>query len=406
MPTLKSFALACTAALALFAPGAAPAQQISCVQPANCALKVTSEAGQHFLTVRVLKPDQSPADETPVTFEVTKGSGSVTSPVTTDANGVATTLWVPSGASPYPAEIRVSANVAPHTPTQLLQLSHTRTTASTVAFPEVSGNYQAWYEDRQLSRPLRVEIRGPQNDEECRRAAVSFRAIGGGGSAPDTVYGDWDADNTQRCMAEAWWRLGKGVGRQALRASLAGESAKGVNFFADARALPRVIAGLAVYRTHSFSELVTAADTIQVARELPGQNTVITYDSSIESPGVKDTDAETTFAPTIGVDFPVIPTVRQLRVSLATSMLDPTNNAFIGFSIPQVWRGLSQESVGFDFHLTLHVQRQKTLRNPTACELDADQCGTTRRLRYGLSLVGVADASGVIGNLQTLFGIK
>lgn len=396
--------LVCGAAL-LFAASRALSQQITCMMPNGCTLRTTSETAQQYIIVRVTGVSGNNLSNARVSFRQEKGSGRLSADdVFTDDNGLATTVWTPSAASPFPAEIRVSVPSNAGIANQLVSMSVVPGTAFTLAqAPSDAGDYQWWYEDRQLRHTVRVEVRGP-DASSCQRAAVSFRPIGGGGSAPDTVYGEWDAQQ-QRCLADAWWRLPKGVGTHALRASLAGEPAKGTTFFANARALPRIVIGVAGYGTHSFSRVQTVADTLQVTREFP-DGTTITRDSVEQHPTVKTEERKVSIAPTIGVDFPLSAGTQRVRMSLMTTLKDPDRNAFLGFSIPQLFRGLGQEAIGIDLHLSLHVQRQETLRTPGPCESNPNECGTMNKLRLGVGIMGITDTNSIVSTLSTMFGIK
>jgi len=399
-----------TTSFALLLATSAIGQEVTCIQPRNCSSEVTSDTTTQFLTVQVTNRGLEPVRNATVTFELVKGAGSFTGSSTTqtDANGFATAAWVPAHGSPYPAEFRVKAVAETGNGAQTILLSFKRVSETIPLFPSArSGTHQAWYEDRQLRRRLRVVIQGPDSEAACQRTAVAFRPIGGGSTAPDTSYGQWHSNTVERCVAETRWRLPKGVGLQTLRATTGSDQSKGITFLAHARGLPRILVGLVGYRTHSLAELDTvSADTIEVTRKLPDQITSITFDSVSAVTKVDTTDRVEALAPTIGVDFPVLPSVGWLRVSLATTMKNPEDNVFMGVSLPQLWRGVQQEAVGFDFHLVGHLQRQGTLGDPTACAADSSQCHTRKRWRFGFGIMGTTDAGSIIGNVATIFGIK
>jgi hypothetical protein len=276
------FALVNAVAIAVTA-SSPRAQRVGCVQPASCTLKVTSDTTRQYLSVIIIDRNQNPVPDAPVTFQVISEAGSVTTGAKSDVNGIATTMWVPAPGATLPSEIRVSAAVGTDRPTRLLRIVSASSTASTLAFADHPGNHQTWYEERQQQHPLRVEISGPASETECLGAAVAFRPGSGGTSAPDTAYGMWSTEDPQHCVATSWWRLSKGVGRQSLRANLVGEPAKAVNFSAQARALPRIVVGLAAYQTHSFSELQTTVDTIVVTRQFAGQTSTLTRRSRYQT---------------------------------------------------------------------------------------------------------------------------
>jgi hypothetical protein len=124
---------------------------------------------------------------------------------------------------------------------------------------------------------------------------------------------------------------------------------------------------------------------------------------------VRETGAAEAFSPTVGVDFPLYPRLQRVRASLLTTMTHPDENLFLGISLNQLVRGVGQEAIGFDFHLSLHIQRLKTLRDQSACETaptDPDNCRSHHALRYGLALVGTTDTAGLATTLGSIFGIK
>jgi hypothetical protein len=370
------------AALAILA--AAPAihaQQITCAPP-GCVRKTADSTTAQFLVVRVTTGDQ-PRDHVPVTFDVKKGSGSVTPVVTTDPNGVAVTQWTPSASGAYPAEVQATATVGGRTVMQTIALSYAASPSS-LSLAAVSGNDQWWYQNLQLRRPVRVAIVGAPSSSECEAATVIFRAVGGT-AAPDTANGTWQSGGWPGCVAQSWWHLSNDVGTQALRATLPNGS--NVTFRAHARELPRVVIGVAVDRKHSLWEAKTDTETIHVTHTTSGG--AVAFDSLITTTKPSHTAAAWTFTPTVGVDFPIHPQVEPIRVSLLTTLKDPERNLFVGLSVPQLLRGVAQESVGFDFHLTMHVERVTTLKDPTACGLDPAKCDTRNPLRYSVGIVGI-----------------
>ncbi|MFL5382297.1 MAG: hypothetical protein ACJ8GN_07260 [Longimicrobiaceae bacterium] len=405
MKTMRPLSILIAAGAIALTATTARAQKITCTQAQNCNLNVSSETAPQYLTVHVSGSNGVGLRDVPVTFVVKKGSGGVTPEARTDVDGYATTQWTPAAAGAYPAEIQVSATAGGRVINQTLQITYTAPVASVALYPAThSGDHQWWYEENQLRNPLRVEIRGPMTAAECQAAKVIFRSVGGGTAAPDTVNGTWEGRSGEQCVAESWWRLPKGVGTSAVRASMTNGS--NVSFLAHGRRLPRIMAGVAGDMSHSFTQAKTSTRTIQVSRVDPVQNTTITYDSTITTaPRVDTTHAKFTFTPTIGVDFPLNPRLQWARGSILTTLRNPEKNLFVGLSLWQILRGVAQEGVGFDVHAMVHLQRVETLRDPVECR-DAGKCGTDTVNRYSLGIVGIASASEVLSNLTAVFGIK
>lgn len=367
---LGAFVLMCC----LSAPAAGQMPAILCVTPAEpadpnqpCTFRAPAYPSEQTLVVRLVGVPQQ--DSQSIKFTLVSPGGSVTTTRPTSAQGEARFTWTGAAGSTA-TTITASAAVGDRTVQRVIEVkpqpTGTQRTLLFVTDPIVYG-----YEDRQISRPSTIRIENP--GDRCDSNVVVFRPYGAVGSgSPDTVRASTDP-LWGGCTASTYWRLGKGVGQQHLRASLADEPSKTLILNAVARALPRLSAGIA--STYDFREFRTAnisERNVQVTRRITtptGVDTVV-VDSLVKSVSLGEQDGGWSVRPVLSIDFPITARLTQLRASLGAALRDADQDWYLGVSAIQPFRGVSQEAVGADFHAVFHFGRRDVLANP---ECDDDQ---------------------------------
>jgi len=387
----------------------AAAQKISCIQPTesrqddSCTVTLRSATAQELIIVRV-EGRYGVLRDTTVKFRAS--TGDITDTDKVDSRGEAQARWSGS-AGDGPVTITVEAKADDgRLLTKKVQLRPPpRSTPLTlVPSPWGSGDFQAWYEERQLRHPVSVLIQGVPGAEQCRQTRVVFRQIGTGQSSPDSTFGEWT--DSRGCIAQSTWRLGKGIGRQHLQASLAGEPVKSTTFTAFARALPRLTTGLAWSYASKFNRAEITRNTVRVARTIR-PDSVLAMDSVAVRRSVDSVKASWNITPIVGIEWPIINSARKVRISASASLLDPDKDWFLGVSALQPIWGLSHEALGVDVHAVMHFSRREVVVNPQTCgsEGSAMACATDRQTRpVGGGLMLIVDSTALLGNLLSIFG--
>ena len=366
------------ALLTLAAPFSAEAQvSIVCVRPDNaeCSLNVGQSLGLDSIIVRV----GGNAENTPVTVSfsptLTGGANGTLTSTQRTQNGEAKAYWygtLESGS----VIVQVKAVVGTDTARRVVTLLPPKPGPSKYAVRAFTSSGWAvdplqsleyWYTERQLSHPATVEITtaagGPVTAAECRKTLVLFRSTSNGAVTPDSVYGRMvglkdGTSGTAKCLAPSFWTLGKVVGDHHVRAGLHEDPVGAVEFRARARALPRVIAGLALTDVSSFDASTPSDSTFHVERTTPTGK--VAFDSVVHAKTTSHTDGGWTFTPVAGVDWPLTIGVENLRVSVAVSLKAPTKDWFFGASILQAFYGLKQEAVGMDVQGIVHISKRES----------------------------------------------
>lgn len=219
------------------------------------------------------------------------------------------------------------------------------------------GTDQYWYTGRQLRQPVVVEL--PADSEAgCIAQEVHFDAGDDGEVSPAVAQGRW---RDGRCRAEGWWRLGETVGVQHLRARTgATETAMVVR--AVARQGARIFFGGAwTPREDGWVELAEDDDG---------------------SPYLKQNDPSGIFRPVVGVDFPIWPSWRRVRMGVGASARDIDRFFYVGLSALQsLVFGPGQEGSAVDVHVGLQFARRDIGMTGSTCAPVA-YC-TRRDLRFG-----------------------
>jgi len=327
--------------LTLAAPLPLAAQRMICLPPAvtsttakECTLKVTGLPSQQVVVLRIenappnrevrwefkwsgATPATPPSTSTSTTTTrtrnrtITRTTTSQPVPVgptvappnsgitTTDARGTAIITWT-GQANAGETVIQAEAMIGTLKLEREIRISPATVPPANraLALPEMR-SVPHWFEERQLIDSVRVIVVNP--GENCSDNVVQFRPYGTlGAASPDSVRAVMLGGN---CVATTWWRLGKGIGRQHLRASLADDASKTTVLTAIARGLPRIGAGVAL--SNDFREYRALEDAGKP-------------EASIDTvTGRWDTE------PVAIVDFPVVPQARWLRGALGASIKNP-----------------------------------------------------------------------------------
>ncbi|HEV7589499.1 MAG TPA: hypothetical protein VGO40_15400 [Longimicrobium sp.] len=262
------------------------------------------------------------------------------------------------------------------------------------------GGAQYGYADRQLKYPVTVTIVAPA--DRCNSTTIAFRAIGDGSVTPDTVHGTQQVGPSSQpeCVASTWWRLGKGIGRQNLRASVSGSPSTFATTTGVARALPRIFAGVAVSNDFRNYRTVVHDSTVVQLTVTRGDSTFVTR-SVTRRDSVQEQKDDWHFAPTIGGDFPIGRRLEWLRGSLAVSLTSPTRDFYVGASIVQPFAGLTFEGFGIDVHLVGHLGRRVVAESKTC---NGQDCETREKLLFlGVGLMAALDQGTLLSTISTLF---
>ncbi len=238
------------------------------------------------------------------------------------------------------------------------------------------GQSQFWYSGRQLRHPLVVELTA-DDASTCARRRVSFDAGGDGAVSPRIASGSWDGE---RCLAEGWWQLGATIGVQHASASVVDAgTGEAVTFQAIARQGARIFFGGAwTPREEAWVELVKSQDGPARLRE-------------VAAGGV--------FRSLIGVDFPLRPAWRRVRVAVGASAQELDRFFYFGASALQGFiLGPSQESSAVDVHLGIQLSRRDIGISGAPCA--PDPVCTRRDLRFsGLTLLLTIDGASAFRGL-------
>lgn len=237
----------------------------------------------------------------------------------------------------------------------------------------VAGGDQVWYVGRQLRRPVVVTLSG-ETASTCSRRRVRFSAAGDGQVSPSVARPGW-VDG--RCLAEGWWRLGDTVGVQHLSAAVDGEADVVVR--AVARQGARIFFGGAWTPSEDrWTELVVAGEAAPYLKERPGGSV---------------------FRPVIGVDFPLWPSWRQVRLGVGASAREIDRYFYFGLSLLQgLVFGPGQEGSAVDVHMGMQLSRRDIGRTGTFCA-PATLC-TERELRFsGLTFMVTIDGASAFRGL-------
>ena len=410
--------------LAMAAPSAAQLPKIQCEAPARgegaCVSQLGRSPAEQIVTVKVIASDgATPVPSVRVRF--TASMGWITDSVTTNAAGDATALWYgPSDSGAVRilavaqiggAEIRrgILLRMPKEEPRSAFRLKavHGERTVSDTS----RNRYDYWYVEQQLSKPVMVEIIGASERSQCESALVIFRQTSGGGQTPDSAYGTLlDRSPYTRggtgsmCIARARWKLGKEVGEHHLRATLAGESVKSVEFTAKARARPRLVAGLAFTTVSGFDQLSQSDRKFTVKRTTSTGE--ISFDSVAKVPSLSNVNRQAVFTPTLGVDWPLKTSWPNVRVSMSASIKNADQDWFAGFSILQAVQGLVHESVGIDLQAVVQLSRRRVVTNARTCAADLATCVNERQtLPVGGGIMLTFD-TGLLSLLKDAFGLK
>jgi hypothetical protein len=409
-PLLCRISLTAFAFLLLSFPAAAQSPDLVCVTPVQpatgpCKLKATTNPGQHTVTVQIV--DTRRVQDRIIEFTVEEPGRTITENKSTGSDGKATFTW--HGAAGTGVKVTAKTMVAGRELTRIIEVQAPDTPGTTQRnLVLVSDSVVYGYEKGQIHAPVMVRIEN--FGERCESNVVVFKPYGTvGAGSPDSVRAT-SGSSLGGCTASTWWRLGEGVGRQHLRASISDEPAKSLALNAVARATPRVGAG--VVSTYDFRDYDTrnvSERKIQITRRIvdaTGDTATVVADSTIKSISVGEVDGGWQTKPTISIDFPFVASLTGLRVSLGAAFESAGRDWYLGMSLLQPFRGVSQEAVGADFHGVLHFGRREVLAD-SRCDDDGDtsDCKSKEKFFFplGLGVMATFDASKLLTALANIF---
>ncbi len=401
--------LSLMATLFLSLPAAAQEPTLTCSTPAEtsgpCTLKAAANPGQHTLTVQINHARQ--VRGIPVEFVVEEPGRTITDIVRTNRDGNATFSWF--GAAGTGVKVTAKATVAGRTTTRVINVSAPATASTQRSVVLVSDSVVYGYEKGQIHEPVTVRVEN--FGDRCESNVVVFRSYGTVGTgSPDSVRAVLNP-SLGGCTASTWWRLGEVVGRQHLLASLADEPSKSLALNAVARALPRLGAG--VVSTYDFREYDTRTVTekkIQVTRRVvdavTGDTTTLVTDSTARTISVGREEGGWQTQPTLSIDFPFVASLTGVRVSLGAAFETEGRDFYMGMSLLQPFRGVSQEAVKADFHGVVHFGRREVLAN-SSCDDDGNTADCRSKEKFffplGVGVMATFDASALLTALGNIF---
>jgi hypothetical protein len=404
-------ALPYVATIVVLCTGTVPAaaQRLVCVQPAEpaeptrvgspCTVTLRGSPAWEIFVLRFEDVAGRPVPRASVTVEPAD-AGIRVEPQTLD-NGELRIEWHSgSGTGVSPRILEVTAQQGNQRAQRRIEVRPppVRTELTLLAVPDQPANRGYWYEGHQLRDPVTVQLQNA-SPADCERTRVAFRAVGGS-VTPDTTHGLWIGGS---CLARSHWRLGRGVGIQHLRAQLVEEPRKSVEFHARARALPRVMAGLALAYADGFDRLEVTTTTLRITQQVEGLGT-IARDSVVRKDSLVVQPSSWEVTPILGVDFPLVSCLPRIRTFVGASITDPRENWFVGLSALQPFYRLSHEAISFDLQAVVQVSRREVVADVPACRQDPALCATERRTRpVGGGLMLSVDSGALLSPLLTIF---
>lgn len=304
---------------------------------------------------------------------------------------------------------RAEATVAGRTLTRIIDVNAPAAAGTQRTVVLVTDSIVYGYEKGQIHAPVTVRVLN--FGERCESNVVVFRAYGTvGAGSPDSVRATLNP-SLGGCTASTWWRLGETIGRQHLGASLADEPSKSLTLNAVARALPRLGAGIvSTYDFRNYDTRAVSERKVQVTRRVvdsaTGDTTTLVSDSTIRAISVRRVEDGWQTKPILSIDFPFVARLTGVRASLGAAFETAGRDFYLGMSLLQPFRGVSQEAVGADFHGMLHFGRREVLANP-GCDVDGDasDCRTRDRFFFplGIGFMATFDAGKLLTHLGRIF---
>jgi hypothetical protein len=381
--------LATITVLAILGAPALHAQAIVCVsgsggsERAPCVIERGGK--EELIIVRILDSDNKPLREAKVTFQY--GRGVTDNSAMSDVNGLAVLHWTPwQDIGNASDTVRVTATYGTKSANQLIVL-RPPTPVNTLALSS-SAPVQAWYAGHQLPEETLVAI-PMATAAQCTSLSVLFKPMGATAEvAPDTARAEFDLN---QCVARTRWKLAPNGGVQVLRAGVIGSTAPPIIVRAKARKEPWLAAGLALTYDTGFN----GVDSIKA------EAATATAPATAATTKGNHSDAHIGFAPTIGVNTPLLTRWAPLRVSASADVQHVKTDWYVGFSIPQLYDGLWHEDMGVDLQLVAHIGKRAVVEDSTTC---ATTCKTEDHTRVvGVALNVQLNATVLWTALATLF---
>jgi hypothetical protein len=382
------------------------AQVIKCPdkdgKPGSCTATIVAGQSQE-IAVLVTSPEGERLMGVTVSFEQSRGTLHPLS-ATTDAKGIATTTWLGSaGSQDDPVSIKIVAKNADWSTTATYALKMPAENALRVSKKgdggRDSGDEQSWYVGRELRGPVSVAISGV-TPAECSKTMVAFKASGDGVAIPDSVPAQWEKN---QCVADARWKLGSVVGDQYMAAHVRGSDQPPPPLFhAKARNTPWLAAGLAWTYVTGYTRLSTTTQQLQIVTGSAAAETTQTI--PVKKASVQTTAAASAFAPTLGVNTPIMTSLPWLRASLSADVQNVSTDWFAGVSIPQLWDNIYNEDIGVDLQLVMHISRRDVVTNASDCSANQASCSIKTKTRpVGVGLIAQVNAGSLLTAIMSFF---
>lgn len=402
--------------------GAAQPAQILCVEPTagerGCLVSLARNPSEQRVIIKLVRFDSISAIRG-IAVQFRASSGWIDSNVVTSMTGEAAAVWfgsTDSGAVRILATARVNGTelrrgIVIGPPIMIDPRREYLLSPVDGPLPDtLRGRHEYGYTKKQIASPAVVEIQGPKSKLACDSVLVLFRQTSSGAVTPDKGYGSWvkrpyqvNGGPSDMCIARARWTLGEQVGEHHLLASLSVDSTKSVEFTARARALPRLIAGLALSQVSGYYKLSESSQKITVTRQTPAGK--ISFDSTVSTTALTKIRPEWKFMPTLGVDWPLKTNWSNVRVSLSTSLTDARNDWYTGFSILQAFQGYLHEGVGYDVQGIVHWSRRRLVDDAASCATNVGACKVETRTRpVGVGILVTLNTD-LIAVLKGAFGV-
>lgn len=349
-------------------------------------------------------------------------SGGVIQPdsVVADANGLARAIWFRGKGSDVVA-IAAEARLQDAAGVRLIQITPAKPGGRSVVLTSEGGFLQSWFEKTQLPDELKVGLRDTAdqvlNEKDCAGHKLVFKARGAPQSvSPDTAESYFEPgtkrrfrkDTKDKCLAEAYWTVGEGIGERRLDVKLlpaAGFKAHNeLEAEAWTRATPRFIAGFGYNRLRTSHIVVAAKErTIKVERSEPAGT--ISFDSTVTTSAARfdSVTKNTVFNVIAGVSLPIPIAAWEhfdgLSITGGVDLGRPTERHYLGFSLLRFIGGPIIpviETIPVDVHVLSFWAKVAEVEGPCA---PAD-CRIRHRTRYqSIAWMFSADATSLVSEL-------
>jgi hypothetical protein len=415
--------------------------EISCVSvPAgSCqdSIQADGELQSRSLKVSVTRKGRT-ASGVLVRFHATSGKVLPDS-VVTDVNGVVNASWTRAKDSSL-AAITIAAISSGGSATYIVPLVPRSAASKAQLVLENWTHTRSWFEKYQLPNRIPIAIKRVvgnarvhiKDQKTCEAQKVVFLGNSRVGTAnPDTIVGELffidqkgrkkSSDDIKSmalqsstnlsakdtaCFVFTNWTLGENPGAKELRARIIPkgyEAPYTLNIKGNARALPRIVGGVAMSHTKGYLGFKKGSATVyHVERPMP-DGSKQTYDSTVTAPNSVDSvHSKNTASAIAGVSIALplwwLGNFDRLSFTGGIDLRSATDDFYAGGSLARLF-GSAVEALPIDVHLLMHIGRQDLLKDPVACAASGS-CATRKKTRiHGAALMLSADATTLISEV-------